>query len=159
MNSNISGHWKRIAVILLSILLLGSLAFPIWKIDLIAPQYPEGLSLKIWATKLTGNIATVNGLNHYIGMKALHEEEFIEFKVLPWLIIFFSLTGILVGAMNKRKILFAWMTLFIIFAVFSMGDFYYWEYNYGHNLDPTAPIQVPGMAYQPPFLGYKQMLN
>ena len=159
MHTKISGNWKRIAVIISSILLLGSLLFPIWKIDLTAPQYPEGLSLKIWATKLSGNIATVNGLNHYIGMKTLHEEEFVEFKILPWLIIFFSLAGILVGALNKRKLLFAWMGLFIIFAGVSMGDFYYWEYNYGHNLDPTAPIQVPGMAYQPPFLGYKQMLN
>jgi copper chaperone NosL len=40
-----------------------------------------------------------------------------------------------------------------------MVDFYRWEYNYGHNLDPAAPIQVPGMAYQPPLLGYKQLLN
>jgi copper chaperone NosL len=40
-----------------------------------------------------------------------------------------------------------------------MVDFYRWEYQYGHNLDPTAPIQVPGMAYQPPLIGYKQLLN
>jgi copper chaperone NosL len=40
-----------------------------------------------------------------------------------------------------------------------MIDFYRWEYNYGHNLDSTAPIQVPGMAYQPPLIGFKQLLN
>ena len=40
-----------------------------------------------------------------------------------------------------------------------MVDFYRWEYNYGHNLDPTAPIRVPGMSYQPPLIGYKQLLN
>ena len=40
-----------------------------------------------------------------------------------------------------------------------MVDFYLWEYEYGHNLDPTAPIQVPGMSYQPPLIGYKMLLN
>jgi copper chaperone NosL len=40
-----------------------------------------------------------------------------------------------------------------------MVDFWRWEYNYGHNLDPNAAIIVPGMAYQPPLIGYKQLLN
>ena len=159
MNSKISGNGNRIAVILSSLVLLGALLFPIWKIDLSAPQYPEGLTLKIWANKLSGNIETVNGLNHYIGMRSLHAEEFVEFRVLPGILIFFSLFGMIVGLLNNRKLLFVWTVMFLIFAVISIGDFYYWEYNYGNNLDPTAPIQVPGMAYQPPFLGYKQMLN
>ena len=40
-----------------------------------------------------------------------------------------------------------------------MVDFYRWNYNYGHNLDPNAAIIVPGMSYQPPLIGYKQLLN
>ena len=38
-------------------------------------------------------------------------------------------------------------------------DFYQWLYDYGHNLNPHAAIKVPGMTYQPPMLGYKQLLN
>ena len=34
-----------------------------------------------------------------------------------------------------------------------------WGYQYGHNLDPNAAIQVPGMTYQPPIIGYKNLLN
>jgi copper chaperone NosL len=41
----------------------------------------------------------------------------------------------------------------------AMIDFWRWEYNYGHNLNPDAPIIVPGMAYQPPLIGFKQLLN
>lgn len=159
MNSAFSGNFIRIGIAISSLLLVGALLFPIWKIDLTAPQYPEGLSLKIWSYKLGGNVETVNGLNHYIGMKKLDENEFVEFKVLPYLLLFFCLSGLLIALVNKRKLLFAWMILFIIFSGLSVTDFYYWEYNYGHNLDPTAPIQVPGMAYQPPLIGYKQMLN
>jgi copper chaperone NosL len=40
-----------------------------------------------------------------------------------------------------------------------MYDFYMWEYDYGHQLNPDAPIKVPGMTYQPPLIGSKQLLN
>jgi copper chaperone NosL len=40
-----------------------------------------------------------------------------------------------------------------------MADFYKWGYDYGHNLDPTAAIQVPGLTYQPPLIGHKKLLN
>jgi copper chaperone NosL len=49
--------------------------------------------------------------------------------------------------------------LFIVFSVLSMYDFWKWEYDYGHNLDDNAAIKVPGMAYQPPLIGFKQLLN
>ena len=40
-----------------------------------------------------------------------------------------------------------------------MADFWWWGYQYGHNLDPTAIIVVPDMTYQPPLIGTKQLLN
>jgi copper chaperone NosL len=49
--------------------------------------------------------------------------------------------------------------LFVAFGVLAMIDFWKWEYAYGHNLNPNAPIIVPGMAYQPPLVGFKQLLN
>jgi len=48
---------------------------------------------------------------------------------------------------------------FLLFGIVAMADFYRWNYNYGHDLDPSAAIQVPGMSYQPPLIGYKQLLN
>jgi copper chaperone NosL len=44
-------------------------------------------------------------------------------------------------------------------AVVGMYDFYMWEYDYGHNLNPQAAIKIPGMAYQPPLIGSKMLLN
>jgi copper chaperone NosL len=44
-------------------------------------------------------------------------------------------------------------------GIAALVDFYMWGYDYGHNLDPTAPIVVPGMSYQPPVIGTKQLLN
>ena len=132
---------------------------PIWRIDLTAPQYPEGLFLHIYANKLAGNVDIINGLNHYIGMKTLHTDDFLEFKVLPWIIIFFSVFFIIAAILARRKLTNILFILFVSFGVLAMVDFWRWEYDYGHNLDPDAAIIVPGMAYQPPLIGFKQLLN
>lgn len=132
---------------------------PIWQIDLDAPQYPEGLQLFIYADKLAGNVDIINGLNHYIGMKTLHTDDFIEFTVLPYLIGFFSLLILATALTGKRGMLYTVFILFVIFGIVAMIDFWKWEYDYGHNLDPNAAIKVPGMSYQPPLIGFKQLLN
>jgi copper chaperone NosL len=132
---------------------------PIWRIDLTAPQYPEGLFMQIFANKLGGNVEIINGLNHYIGMSQIHEKDFVEFQVLPYIIGLLAVFGILTLIINRKWFFYAWFIFFSMFGIVAMMDFYRWEYNYGHNLSPTAPIQVPGMAYQPPLIGYKQLLN
>jgi copper chaperone NosL len=124
-----------------------------------APQYPEGLRLLIYADKLAGNVDIINGLNHYIGMKTLHADDFPEFKILPYIIVFFSALFILTAIIAKRKWMNILCGLFVAFGVLAMVDFWRWEYDYGHNLNPEAAIIVPGMAYQPPLIGFKQLLN
>lgn len=133
--------------------------FSVWKIELEAPQYPEGLKLEIWATGLKGDVASINNLNHYIGMAHLDNEAFWEFKVLPWLLAVMIAAGLLMLWSNRRKALAAYFIFLLLIAAAASYDFWRWEYEYGHNLDPTAAIKVPGMAYQPPFIGYKELLN
>ena len=150
---------SRIILFICGLGLLIVLFAPIWRIDLMAPQYPEGLRLLIYADNLAGNVDIINGLNHYIGMKTLHADDFAEFKVLPYIIVFFSICFIGVAILAKRKWMNLLFVLFVAFGVLAMVDFWRWEYNYGHDLNPDAAIKVPGMAYQPPLIGYKQLLN
>ncbi|WP_255497951.1 hypothetical protein [Flavobacterium sp. I3-2] len=150
---------SRFLVAFAGLLLLAALFFPIWQIQLSAPQYPEGLELYIHASKLSGDVQIINGLNHYIGMRELHENDFIEFTVLPYIIGFIGILGIISAVLNKRKWFIIWLIIFVLFGVAAIIDFYLWLYDYGHNLDPKAPIQVPGMTYQPPLVGFKQLLN
>lgn len=124
-----------------------------------APQYPEGLRMLIHANKLSGDVSIINGLNHYIGMKTLHADDFKEFKVLPVIIIFFAVLFLITGIAGKRRWLNILCVLFVAFGIIAMIDFWRWEYEYGHNLNPDAAIIVPGMAYQPPLIGFKQLLN
>jgi copper chaperone NosL len=130
-----------------------------WQIQLSAPQYPEGLVLLIFPNKLGGNVDIINGLNHYIGMKPIHAADFMEFTILPYIIVFFSILFIITGLAGKRKLMNFSFIFFICFGVVAMVDFWNWEYNYGHTLNPDAAIVVPGMSYQPPMIGFKQLLN
>ena len=150
---------SKILLFIIAGLFIGSLFVPMWQIDLDAPQYPEGLVLKLHANKIGGDVEIINGLNHYIGMATLHTENFIEFKILPYIIGAFALISIALIFINNRKFVLAFFATFILFVILAGVDFYRWNYEYGHNLDPNAAIKVPGMAYQPPLIGYKQLLN
>ncbi|RTL13668.1 MAG: hypothetical protein EKK56_04465 [Flavobacteriaceae bacterium] len=150
---------SKILLFIIAGLFIGSLFVPMWQIDLDAPQYPEGLVLKLHANKIGGDVEIINGLNHYIGMATLHTENFIEFKILPYIVGAFSLISILLIFINNRKFVLAFFATFVLFVILAGLDFYRWNYEYGHNLDPNAAIKVPGMAYQPPLIGYKQLLN
>jgi copper chaperone NosL len=136
-----------------------SLFMPIWSISLDAPQYPEGLALQIWANKIAGDVDIINGLNHYIGMKTLHTDDFIEFTVLPYVIGFYAILFFITALKGNQKMINILFIAFLLFGVVAMVDFWKWEYDYGHNLNPHAAIIVPGMAYQPPLIGFKQLLN
>ncbi len=151
--------FTRILLAVCGIALVISIFVPLWSIYLEAPQYPEGLSMFLWANKITGEYEIINGLNHYIGMKTIHPEDFWEFEVLPYALGFFALLCFLAAMLNKKSWLYVTTVLFLVFGVAFMVDFWLWEYDYGHNLDPNAAIVVPGMSYQPPLIGFKQLLN
>ncbi|OUD35600.1 nitrous oxide reductase accessory protein NosL [Flavobacterium sp. FPG59] len=159
MNNSKISTLSKVMLLVVMALLVSSVFVPMWRIELSAPQYPEGLVLLLHADKIAGDVDIINGLNHYIGMKTLHKEDFIEFTVLPYIIVFFALCALAVAVIAMKKGLYALFISFILFGILAGVDFYRWNYEYGHNLDPNAAIQVPGMSYQPPLLGYKQLLN
>ena len=159
MNTSKISLFSKVVLLVVSALFFASLLFPMWRIELEAPQYPEGLVLQLHANKIGGDVEIINGLNHYIGMKTLHTEDFPEFQILPYIFGFFGLFALAMVFVAKRKGVIILFSSFLLFGVLAGVDFYRWNYEYGHNLDPNAAIVVPGMAYQPPLIGYKQLLN
>ncbi|MBE7510348.1 MAG: hypothetical protein HS118_09160 [Bacteroidia bacterium] len=150
---------SRVIIALCSLAIIASYFVPIWRIDLFAPQYPEGLMMNIWFNKLTGDVDIINGLNHYIGMKKISIEMFLEFSYLVYIVAAFIIYGLLIAITGSRKLLFSYLVVSALGGVLAIYDFYQWTYDYGHHLSPDAPIQVPGMSYQPPIIGHKQLLN
>ncbi|MEZ5008750.1 MAG: hypothetical protein R2753_11425 [Chitinophagales bacterium] len=153
---------SRILMILGAVLILALFIFPMWNITLEAPQYPEAIGMDIWINKIAdhnpNDLKNINLMNHYVGMQAI-PEIIPEFKFFPYVVISMSILGIIFGLIGNRNLFLVWFCMMVILGTLGMYDFYLWEYEYGHNLDPTAAIKVPGQAYQPPLIGSKVILN
>src|SRR6185295_5394125 len=117
---------SRVIVAIGSLLLIILFFVPAWSIYLIAPQYPEGLSMQIWLYKITGQVDIINGLNHYIGMKHIEVEMFPEFGFLVYILGFFILFGLVIAITGRRKLLFIYLVVSLIGGVVALVDFYKW---------------------------------
>lgn len=153
----------RILMALAALCLLALFIFPMWRITLIAPQYPDGVTLHIWINKIGGDspstLQNINILNHYIGMKYIEPETIPELKYFQYIVLAMVAIGLLVAATGKREYYLVWAGLLAILCIAGLYDFYLWEYDYGHNLSETAPIKIKDMVYQPPLFGEKYLLN
>lgn len=150
---------SRILVALSALVMISAYYVPLWQIQMWAPQYPEGLNMKIWIDNITGDVKIISALNHYIGMRHIEVSMFPEFGFMTYIVGALIAVGLLTALVNRRVMLIAFVSLILALGVAALIDFYLWGYDYGHNLDPTAPIVVPGMSYQPPLIGTKQLLN
>ncbi len=156
-------RYSRFALAAAALALSLAYVLPLWHIKLKAPQYPEGLGLYISVSKIVGqkpqDLQSINNLNHYIGMKRIIPDAIPELRFMPVVLAGLIGLGLLAAASGKRFLLYTWVGLFAAVALAGLADFYHWGYDYGHNLDPEAIIKIPGMSYQPPLIGTRQLLN
>jgi hypothetical protein len=92
-------------------------------------------------------------------MKAIVPDAIPELRLMPGIVAFLMGLGLLVASGGRRSWLYAWTAIFGVVAFAGLVDFWYWGYDYGHDLDPTAAIKIPGFSYQPPLIGSKKLLN
>lgn len=89
-----------------ALLLLMLFVFPIWQITLIAPQYPDGITLYIWVNQITGDspgtLQNINILNHYVGMKYIEPDSIPELTYFPYIIGFMTVLGLIFAFIGKR---------------------------------------------------------
>ena len=154
-----TGRWLLVLAIVF--LLLGA-TLPLWRISLVAPQYAEGLTLDMYAYQIVaGNngqdLAEINTLNHYIGMKPIAAADFLEMKVIPFAIGAFALLALRAAAVGRILTLVDLSVLFLYFGAFSLGSFAYRLYSYGHHLDSHAPMKIA--PFMPVVVGQQQIAN
>ena len=156
---SVTGRLLLLAAIVL--LLVGG-TLPLWRISLVAPQYSEGLRLDMYSYQIVaGNggqdLAEINTLNHYIGMKPIAEADFLEMKLLPFAIGVFALLALRAAAVGRIITLVDLSVLFLYFGAFSLGSFAYRLYSYGHYLSPQAPMKIE--PFMPVVVGSQQIAN
>jgi copper chaperone NosL len=142
--------------------LIGSFFFPLWQIRLVAPQYRDGLELNIYSYELRpGNngqhLDEINLLNHYIGMKPIHQADFVEMRWIPFVVGLFVILTLRAMVFGRMGNIVDLLMLFTYFGLFSMANFYYRLYTYGHDLDPKAAMTID--PFVPVIIGKNQIAN
>ena len=158
---------SKILMIVGSLFLLGLFVFPLWNITLEAPQYPIPLGMDIHINKFSDthefDVKNINLMNHYVGMKYI-PDAIPEFKIFPIGIITTAILGLIIGFKANYKWFLYWFILMVVLSCAGLYDFYLWEHDYGHDLDPKAIMKFTNpdgsvMGFQPPLFGSKDILN
>ena len=123
---------------------LVSYYFPMWNFTFIAPQYPHGLRLEVFLTGARGDVFEIDIINHYIGMSKLEHAAVTERLIAPYVLLLLALFSLLVTFLSSinKWIRLAMSAPVLGFPIVFTGTFYFWLYQFGHNLNPAAPVEI-----------------
>lgn len=153
-----------ISAVIAGVLLAVAIFLPLWRMELIAPQYPEGLVMYAYGDHFAGDpdtyyddVREINGLNHYIGMKPL--EKVTEMSLfIPGMVS--TIVGlILVSFISWQRKWFRGLAIAGVWflPIFFLVDLQYWLYNYGHTMDSSAPLNTG--SFTPKVVGSTNVWN
>ena len=90
-------------------------------------------------------------------MRDLVEEDFTEFKWLPFVVGALALLYLRAAVVGTVGHVLDVLVLNLYFSAFALGSFAHRLYQYGHTLAPTAAVKVA--PFMPPVFGGKQLAN
>jgi hypothetical protein len=159
MQANQARYWTpKVLFTVSALLLMVSILFPYWVLDLTAPQYPDGLRVQAFVNRLEGDVNELEELNHYIGLPSFADGAQLERSVSIAGII--ALAGLLLAGLYIHS---RWVLVFalpaVLFPLIFMVDLQYWLWRYGHDLDPRAPLTGAVGEFTPPILGPADIAN
>ena len=141
--------------------LLVSMLLPYWTLKLDAPQFPQGLRVDAYVNRLVGSSDPLTGtndldqleqLNHYVGMQSFEDGAVLERSISIAAIIVFACLLLAAIYIHSR-----WVVLLALpalaFPFVFLADLQYWLWNYGHNLDPRAPLASAVGEFTPKLFG------
>jgi hypothetical protein len=154
--------WTRIPLAVLVIPLGLAFTAPLWRISMDAPQYPQGLSMDVYAYKLAGgndgqDIKEINVLNHYIGMHRLDATASADLDWIPFALGAMALMALRVSALGTVRDLIDMLVVTGYVSLFAFGRFVYRVWVFGHDLDPHAPMKVK--PFMPVIIGHRTVAN
>jgi hypothetical protein len=135
-----------------AVLLMASLLLPYWVLKLSAPQFPEGLTVRAYVNRLEGDVGELEGLNHYVGLGSFQDAATFERSIAIAAII--VLAGLLVAALVIHS---RWVLVLVapalLFPIIFLIDLQFWLWDFGHHLDPAAPLAKAVGEFTPPIFG------
>ena len=152
----------RLLLLVLIVPLLASFAFPLWRISMKAPQYPEGLTMDIYSHKVVGgndghDVAEINVLNHYIGMHTITREELRDLDWIPFGLVAMALLALRAALLGNVRTMIDLSMIAAYVSAVAFGRFVYMLWDFGHHLSETAPVKVA--PFMPVVFGSKKIAN
>lgn len=135
-----------------ALLLLVSLLLPYWVLNLTAPQFPDGLQVRAYVNRLVGDVAELEGLNHYVGLRSFEDGAVFERSIAVAAVITLALLIVAAIRVHSRWVLVLVFPA-LVFPLVFVADLQYWLWNYGNNLDPRAPFASAVGEFTPPIFG------
>ena len=153
---------SRIVLAALVLPLLLAFVEPLWKISMVAPQYPDGLYMEIYPHRVDGghnahDITEINELNHYIGMRPIDRAALTDLDWIPFAIGLLALLTLRCAAIGNVRGLVDLTVISGYVAGFAFARFVYRLWYFGHSMSPDAPIKLP--EFTPAIIGKKQVAN
>lgn len=152
----------RLLLLVLIVPLLVSFAFPLWRISMKAPQYPDGLAMDIYSYQVVGgndghDIQEINVLNHYIGMHTITRDELRDLDWIPFGLVAMALLALRAALLGNVRTMIDLSMIAAYISVVAFGRFVWMLWEFGHRLDPKAPVKVE--PFMPVVFGEKQIAN
>lgn len=152
----------RLWLVFLCVPLLLSFLFPLWRISMKAPQYPDGLSMDIYSYQVVGgndghDIQEINTLNHYIGMHTITRDELRDLDWIPFALVAMALLSLRAALLGNVRALIDLSMIAGYVSTVAFGRFVWMLWEFGHRLDPKAPVKVE--PFMPVVFGEKQIAN
>ncbi len=152
----------RLLLAALVIPLVLSFWSPLWRISMVAPQYPNGLYMDIYTHKVDGgheghDIIEINELNHYIGMHPIDRDALTDLDWIPFALGLLALLTLRCAAIGNVRALIDLLVVSGYVATFAFARFIYKLWYFGHSMAPDAPIKLE--PFTPAIIGKKQVAN
>lgn len=148
-------RWRTPILLAAAALMAAAIMLPLWGMTLVSTQYPEGLRMVVYPGRIAGDLGEINALNRYIGMTPISADFFVELRLLP--IAFASVAALIVlSVFVKRR----WAPALPLLAMLTVAAYGFLSmrgrlYQFGHDLDPAAPISID--PFTPPMMGLNQI--
>ena len=149
------GRWRTGLLVAAAALTAAAIFLPLWGMTLVSTQYPEGLRMVVYPGRIAGDLGEINALNRYIGMTPISKDFFVELSLLP--LALGIVAALTLGAEFVRR---RWAPAVPLMAMVTVAGYGFWSmqrrlYQFGHDLDPTAPITID--PFTPPMMGLNQI--
>lgn len=149
-------------------LMLAAAAFlPLWRMELIAPQYPDGLAIWAYGSRFVGDttgyyegfdtLLEINNLNHYIGMKPIEEVWAMDVFYPGLALTIIGAIAVSFIAWHSRWFQALIAAAFWIIPVFFLVVLQYYLYDFGHTMKEDAALSME--PFTPRIIGSTNVWN